>query len=519
MPPPGHRLAPVACCSIETAIRTVHSSPTPAPTRPAFLGGSKRLLIGGAWVPAASREEFDTVDPSDGSVIARLARGAAADVDRAVAAARAAFEGDWSRWKPIDRQQLLLRIDELLLKHADELATLETMDMGAPLARTRNTVKWISQAIRFYASCTGAATTAPASNSLPGRVMTFIHKAPLGVVGGIIPWNGPLGGQWWTLGPALATGCTCVLKPAEDASLSILRFADILAEAGVPDGVVNIVTGYGSEAGAALAAHTGVDKVSFTGSTETGRRIVQASAGNLKRLQLELGGKSPDIVFADADLDAAVPGAAMGVFSNSGQVCYSGTRLFVQRAVQEEFIERLKRFCAGLKVGKGLEPGVDLGPLISSRQLDRVMHYVKVGGEEGAVLAAGGSRLGGELAPGYFVQPTVFSGVSNAMTIAREEIFGPVISVIPFDDVDQVLKMANDTEYGLGGGVWTHNLATAHQVSQGIRAGVVWVNCYGAVDPAVGFGGCKMSGYGWKGSLEHVEGFLYRKAVYMNIDG
>ncbi|WP_240668636.1 aldehyde dehydrogenase family protein [Piscinibacter defluvii] len=491
----------------------------PSPVRPAFLGGSKQLFIGGRWVAAAAGEEFDTVDPASGQVIARLARGAAADVDRAVVAARAAFEGPWSRWTPLERQRLLLRIDELMLKHAEELASIETTDMGAPITRTRNTVKWISQAIRFFASCTGAATTTTASNSLPGNVMTLNHKAPLGVVGGIIPWNGPMGGQWWTIGPALATGCTCVIKPAEDASLSILRFADILAEAGVPDGVVNIVTGYGSEAGAALAAHPGVDKISFTGSTETGRRIVQASAGNLKRLQLELGGKSPDIVFADADLDAAVPGAAMGVFANSGQICYSGTRLFVQRSVQEEFVERLQRFSAGLKVGKGLDPGVDLGPLISSRQLDRVMHYVKLGGEQGARLAAGGRRLGGELAGGYFVEPTVFAGVDQGMTIAREEIFGPVISVIPFDTVDEVLKMANDTEYGLGGGVWTRNLATAHQVSQGIRAGVVWVNCYGAVDPAVGFGGCKMSGYGWKGGLEHVESFLYRKAVYMNIAG
>ena len=358
--------------------------------RPAFLNGSKRLLIGGKWVASQSGEEIDAINPADGSVLTRIARGTAADVDRAVAAARTAFEGEWSRWKPLDRQQLLMRINELLIKHGEELATIETMDMGAPIARTRNTVKWISQLIHFYASCTGMATTATASNSLPGRIMTLTHKSPLGVVGGIIPWNGPLGGQWWTLGPALATGCTCVIKPAEDASLSILRFGELLAEAGVPDGVVNIVTGYGSDAGAALAAHPGVDKISFTGSTETGRRIVQASAGNLKRLQLELGGKSPDIVFADADLDKAVPGAAMGVFANSGQICYSGTRLFVQRAVQDEFVERLGRYAAQLKVGNGLDDGIDLGPLISQRQLERVMHYVKVGGDEGAALCVRG---------------------------------------------------------------------------------------------------------------------------------
>jgi aldehyde dehydrogenase (NAD+) len=490
---------------------------TSLPSRPDFLGGSKNLFIGGKWVPAAAGEEFETFDPANGTVIGRLARGRAADVDRAVAAAQTAFEGEWGRWKPIERQRLLLRINDLMLAHAEELATLETIDMGAPLARTRGTIQWISQAIHFYASCTGAGATTPVGNSLPGRVMTLSHKTPLGVVGGIIPWNGPLGGQWWTLGPALATGCTCVLKPAEDASLSVLRFADILAEAGVPDGVVNIVTGYGSEAGHALAAHRGVAKISFTGSTETGRKIVEASAGNLKRLQLELGGKSPDIVFADADLDLAVPGAAMGVFSNSGQICFSGTRLFVQRSIQDEFVERLKRYAAGLKVGNGLESGVDLGPLISARQLERVMSYVGIGGEEGAVLSAGGRRLGGDLSGGYFVEPTVFSGVHNDMRIAREEIFGPVISVIPFDSVDEVVRLSNDSEFGLGGGVWTRDLATAHQVSQGLHSGVVWVNCYGAIDPSVGFGGCKTSGYGWKGSLDHVESFLHKKAVYMNI--
>jgi len=310
--------------------------------RPDFLGGSKRLLIGGKWVAAASEEEFDSHNPADGTVLARLARGGARDVDRAVAAARTAFEGEWSRWTPYERQRLLIRINDLLEKHAEELAILETMDMGAPLARTRGMVKYTSQMILFFASCTAAARTSTASNSLPGRIVTLNHMAPIGVVGGIIPWNGPIAGQWWTLGPTLATGCTCVLKPAEDASLSVLRFAELLMDAGLPDGVVNVVTGYGGEAGAALAAHPGVDKISFTGSTETGRKIVQASMGNLKRVQLELGGKSPDIVFADADLDIAVPGAAMGVFANSGQVCVAGTRLFVQRSVQQEYVERLK---------------------------------------------------------------------------------------------------------------------------------------------------------------------------------
>lgn len=488
-----------------------------APEAPSFIGGNKLLLVDGKWVAAASGERIDTFNPADGRVIASLARGGATDIDNAVKAARKAFEGEWSRWTPRERQLLLLRINALIADHAEELAILETMDMGAPLSRTRETVKWVSKMLDFFASCTGAATTTTAANSLPGRIMTLNHRAPLGVVGGIIPWNGPLGGQWWVLGPTLATGCTCVLKPAEDASLSVLRVAELLMEAGVPDGVVNIVTGYGVDAGSALAAHRGVDKIAFTGSTETGRRIVQASVGNLKRLQLELGGKSPDIVFADADMDLAVPGAAMSVYANSGQVCLAGTRLFVERAVQEEFVEGLKKFTATLKVGNGLQPGVDLGPLISRRQLDRVMSYVKIGSQEGAVLETGGSPLSGELGHGYFLEPTVFSHVDNTMTVAREEIFGPVISVIPFDTVDDVLKMANDTDYGLAGGVWTRDLRTAHLVSQGIHAGTVWVNCYGLIDPAVGFGGCKMSGYGWKGSVEHVESYLYRKSIYVNL--
>lgn len=495
-------------------MESLHASGTDLP---AFVGGTKRLLIGGQWVEAASGQDFETFNPATGKVLARIARGEAADVDRAVTAARKAFEGEWSRWTPYDRQRLLIRIHDLMERHADELALIETLDMGAPLAKTKGMLKWLSQLILFFASQTAVGGTETPRNSMPGQMMTLTHRAPLGVVGAIIPWNGPLMSQWWLLGPTLATGCTCVLKPAEDASLSVLRFAQILMEAGVPDGVVNVVTGYGGEAGAALAAHRGVDRIGFTGSAETARRIVEASAGNLKRLQLELGGKSPDIVFADADLDIAVPGAAMGVFGNSGQVCVAGSRLFVERKIHDEFVERLQRFAGNLKVGNGLSPQVDLGPLISGKQLDRVMHYVKLGSEEGARVSAGGHRLGGELAGGYFVEPTVFSAVNNTMTIAREEIFGPVISVIPFDSADEALRLANDTDYGLAGGVWTRNLSTAHMVSQGIKAGTVWVNCYGALDPNVGFGGYKMSGYGWKGSTEHVESFLYRKAVYMNL--
>ncbi|MES2535681.1 MAG: aldehyde dehydrogenase family protein [Pseudomonadota bacterium] len=489
-----------------------------AVSTPAFLAGpAKGLLIGGKWQPSASGKEFDTFNPATGEVIARLAEGDAEDIDRAVKAARRAFEGEWSTWKPYDRQRLLMRVHDLFEKNFDELAMLETLDMGAPLSRTQNFKRYISQMILFYASQTANGASDTLQNSLPGNYTTLSFKAPVGVVGGIIPWNGPLISQWWILGPVLATGCTVVMKPAEDASLTTLRTAELLLEAGVPAGVVNVVTGFGGGAGAALSAHRDVNRIAFTGSTETGARIVAASAGNMKRLSLELGGKSPDIVFADANLDAAVPGAAMAAFSNSGQICFAGTRLFVERSIQDEFVEKLAAFSRTLRVGNGLDPQVQLGPLISRKQLDRVMSYVGIGSTEGATLAAGGKRLGGDLAGGYFVEPTVFSQVRNDMTIAQEEIFGPVISVIPFDDADQALRVANDTQYGLGGAVWTQNVSTALKMAQGIKAGTVWVNCYGQIDPAVGFGGYKMSGYGWKGGPEHVDAFLYQKAVYLNL--
>ena len=488
-------------------------------TLPSFASGSKRLLIGSEWMPAASGREFDSVNPATGQVIARIARGEAADVDAAVSAARKAFEGEWSRWTPHDRRRLLLRVHDLVEKHFEELALIDTVDMGAPIARGMSLKGWVSQAIQFYASQTAAAGASESMrNSLPGNFHTFKMKAPVGVVGGIIPWNAPQISQWWILGPVLATGCTAVLKPAEDASLALLRTAELLLEAGMPPGVINVVTGYGHEAGQALAEHRGVDRIAFTGSPQTGRKIVQASASNLKRISLELGGKSPDVVFDDADLDKAVPGAAMGVFTNSGQICAAGTRVLVQRKIHDEFVERLKTFSATLKIGNGLDPKVQMGPVVSSKQLERVMGYVERGGEDGAQLAFGGRRLGGELSSGYFVEPTVFTGVHNEMTIAREEIFGPVAAVIPFDGIDDALRIANATDYGLAGGVWTRNVSTVHRVANTLQAGTLWVNCYGLLDPAVGFGGYKESGYGWKGGPEHVDSYLYQKAVYLNLD-
>lgn len=485
--------------------------------RPEFIAGSKGLFIGGKWQPAQTGQEIDAINPATGETLCRIARGGAADIDLAVKAARRAFEGEWSRWKPHDRQRLILRIHDLIESKFDELSLIETLDMGAPLKRTRGMKNWQSQAILFYASQTAAGGTETLANSMPGNVATMKLRAPIGVVGGIIPWNAPLISMWWILGPTLATGCTTVLKPAEDASLTVLRVAELMQEAGLPDGVVNIVTGLGPEAGAALAEHPDVDRVGFTGSVETARRIISASTGNIKRLSLELGGKSPDIVFADADMDKAVPGAAMACFANTGQICAAGTRLFVQRPAHEEFVERLTTFSRGIRVGNGLDESVDLGPIVSQKQLDRVLGYVDIGRRE-ARLAGGGNRLGGELSGGYFVEPTVFADVNNDMRIAREEIFGPVVSVIPFDDLEDALQLANATEYGLAGGVWTRSLSTAHRMAQGIKAGTIWVNSYGGLDPAVGFGGVKSSGYGWKGSREHVDSFLYTKAVYMNLD-
>jgi aldehyde dehydrogenase (NAD+) len=486
---------------------------------PRFLANpAKQHFIDGKWQPSLSGESLKTFNPATGQVLATLARGRVEDVDVAVAAARRAFEGPWSRFTPHQRNALMLRVCDVVEANYEELAMLESLDMGAPISRTRAMKGSLIQSIRYFASqaMNWYGTTVP--NSLAGNFTTLTIKAPVGVVGGILPWNGPIISMWWIIGGALATGCTAVIKTAEDASLTTLRTAELLMEAGVPEGVINVVTGYGPEAGAALAAHMDVDRLAFTGSTVTGREIIKASAGNMKRIQLELGGKSPDIVFADANLDRAVAGAAMGVYTNSGQICSAGTRIFVQRDIHEEFVSRLVEFSEKLRVGDPLDPTVQLGPLISERQLDRVMEYVSIGRDEGANMVTGGTRPKGDLAGGYFVTPTVFSNVNNDMRIAREEIFGPVASVIPFDTVDDALRLANDTDYGLGGAAWTMNVNTMTKMMHGLKAGKLWINCYGVADPAIGFSGYKQSGYGMKGGQEHVKGFLYQKSVYIKSD-
>jgi aldehyde dehydrogenase (NAD+) len=491
---------------------------SPAAQSPFLSNPDKMHFIDGKWQPSLTGESIQTFNPATGRVLATLGRGRKEDVDAAVASARRAFEGPWSRFTPHQRYALTLRVCDVLEKNYEELATLESLDMGAPLARTRAMKNGLIQTVMYFASQAMNWTGSTIPNSLPGNLTTLTLKAPVGVVGGIIPWNAPLISMWWIMGGVLATGCTGVIKTAEDASLTTLRTAELLSEAGVPPGVINVVTGLGAEAGAALAAHMDVDRVAFTGSTATGREIIKASAGNIKRVQLELGGKSPDIVFADANLDKAVPGAAMGVYNNSGQICSAGTRIFVERSIQEEFVARMVEYTKTIQVGDPFNPKSQLGPIVSKRQMERVMEYVSIGREEGAELAAGGNRLGGELAEGYFVAPTVFNKVDNDMRIAREEIFGPVASVIAFDTVEEAIKLGNDTIYGLGGAVWTTNVGTMMKAMHGIKAGKMWINCYGLADPAVGFSGVKQSGYGMKGGAQHLENFLYEKSIYINHD-
>lgn len=487
--------------------------------RHSLQGHKRRMLINGQWVDALSGATLESRNPANGELLALVPRGEKADIDLAVHAARQAFEGPWGSFKPYQRQVLLLKIADLFETHWEELARSDTLDMGMPILRTRANRNRVIGMLRYYAGMATALHGETINNSLPGEVISYTLREPLGVIGAIIPWNAPSASTIWKIGPALATGCTIILKPSEEAPLTPLLIGELMQEAGVPDGVVNIVTGLGSEAGAPLAEHRDVDKLVFTGSTTTGQSILRASAFNLKRVSLELGGKSPVIICKDADLDKAIPIAAMSVFANSGQICIAGSRLFIERAIHDEFLERLKVFTTALRIGDGIDPDVEIGPLVSLRQRERVEGFLQLGAQEGGRLVAGGERLvDGEFAKGHFIAPTIFANIEDHMRIAREEIFGPVISALSFDSLDEVTRRANNTPYGLAAGVFTRDLTTAHRLSIGLKAGSVWINTYHAIDPSIPFGGVKMSGYGREGGVEQLNAYMNVKSVFLKLD-
>lgn len=485
-----------------------------------FLGsGPKKMLINGEFVEAKSGKTFDTVNPATGEVICKVCEADKEDIDAAVKAARKAFEGEWKKVTPYERERLLNKLADLIEKNAEELAQLETLDNGKPINESSNVdVPASIQHFRYYA---GWATKiyGETFNVSTGNFHNYTLREPVGVVGQIIPWNFPLLMATWKIAVAVATGCCVVLKPAEQTPLTALRLGELIMEAGFPKGVINIVPGFGETAGAALSSHLDVDKVAFTGEYTTGRKIVEASKGNLKKVSLELGGKSPNIIFPDGDMAGALRGTIGSVFFNQGQVCCAGTRLFVEHKIYDDFMSKLSDKVKSLKVGSGLDPSTQMGPLVSSEQLDRVTSYLEAGKKEGAKPIAGGNRAKGNgLDNGYFVEPTIFADVNNNMKIAREEIFGPVVSAIPFKDIDDVIVQGNDTTYGLAAGVWTNDLKKAHRVAKSLKAGTVWVNCYNCFDPSSPFGGFKQSGYGREGGIHALELYTQIKSVWINLD-
>jgi phenylacetaldehyde dehydrogenase len=482
----------------------------------AFVATPRQLFINGKWTDAASGKTFETPNPATGETLARVAEGDREDINRAVGAARKAFEdGPWSRMSPSERGRIIWRIGDLILEHTDELAQLESLDNGKPFAVAQAADVPLAADLFHYMA--GWATKIEGNTInlsvpyMPGaNFHSYTLREPLGVVGQIIPWNFPLLMAAWKLGPALAAGNCVVLKPAEQTPLTALRLAELIAEAGMPAGVVNVVPGFGETAGAALTAHMDVDKVAFTGSTAVGKLIVAASAAsNLKKLTLELGGKSPNIVFDDAGPDA-IEGAAHAIFFNHGQCCVAGSRLYVQQGRFDEVVDGVAEIAKSIKMGPGIEPDTQMGPLVSEEQLRLVTGYMESGEAEGATALAGGGRYGNR---GYFVEPTVLTNTRPDMKVVREEIFGPVLVAAPFSDLDEIAAVANDSEFGLGAGIWTQDIRKAHAMAKKLRAGTVWINCYNVFDAALPFGGYKQSGWGREMGHEALNAYTEVKAV------
>jgi aldehyde dehydrogenase (NAD+) len=477
-----------------------------------------KLLINGEWTDSSDGKSFDTVNPATGEVITRVAEAARDDVDRAVKAARAAFDDVSSKWRRMpasERGQILWRIADLIERHIDELSELETVDNGKPIFESRHVdMPMVVEVFRYYA---GIATKIQGDTiNINESAFTYTLREPVGVVGAIIPWNFPLLLASWKLAPAFACGNTVVFKPAEQTPLTAVRFGELAMEAGIPAGVLNIVTG-GPQVGAELVKHPLVDKIAFTGSTAVGKEIMREAADSLKRITLELGGKSPNIVFSDADLDQAVKGAITGIFYGKGEVCNAGSRLFVDRKVQDEFTTKLVERAKKMRPGDPLDPKTRLGALVSEKQMNNVLGYIEAGKNEGAQLVMGGRRVPVNGNNGYFVEPTIFGSVKNDMKIAQEEIFGPVLAVMEFDDLEEVIEAANKNVYGLAAAVWTRDVKRAHLMTKRLRAGTVWVNTYGLMDPALPFGGYKQSGFGRELGARAVEHYTELKSVWLNI--
>lgn len=476
---------------------------------------NQKLFINGKWVNSISGKTFATLNPATGQEICQVAEADSADVDLAVKAARKAFEsGHWKKMSAAERGRRINKLADLMEKNLPELAALESLDNGKPLRDSLNADLPLSiKAYRYYAGWCDK--THGKTIPVEGEYFCYTKHEPVGVVGQIIPWNFPLLMVAWKWAPALATGCTIVLKPAEQTPLTALRMAELAQEADIPDGVINVVPGFGPTAGAAITSHMDIDKVAFTGEGSTGQLVMQAAAkSNLKRVSLELGGKSPNVVFADADLDAAVEGAYFGLFFNQGQCCCAGSRLFVEENIHDAFVEKLVARAKKQRVGDPFDMATTQGPQISQEQCDRIMGYIDVGVSEGANLLSGGKRVGSK---GYFIQPTIFSGVKDNMRIAKEEIFGPVMNILKFKDVDEVVQRGNKTFYGLAAAIWTKDITKAHRLANSLRAGTIWVNCYDVFDAAAPFGGFKMSGIGRELGEYALSLYTEVKTVYINL--